>query len=87
MPRVGYPDVDAHRKQHEECSCKLARMVKSVASGEMGAAECVPFISEWLHKHMLQSDQRYASWIRKEPEAVSSWAKRLHRHARQLAAV
>jgi hemerythrin len=87
MAQVGYPELGDHQEQHAECSCRLAQLVASVASGEMNSAECVPFIRGWLHSHMLNSDQRYASWLRRDPEAVTTWAKRLHRHGTHFAAV
>jgi hemerythrin len=87
MKDVGYPGLEEHQRQHGACSCKLAQFVSQVASGEMNAAECVPFIRQWLHTHMLESDQRYAAWVRTEPQAVATWAKRLHRHSHQFAAV
>jgi hemerythrin len=87
MADVGYPGLEYHQQEHAECSCRLAQLVSSVASGKMNAAECVPFIREWLHTHMLESDQRYATWVREEPEAVATWTKRLHRNIRQFTAV
>jgi hemerythrin len=87
MANVGYPEVDSHVQQHEEFSCRLAKLISSITSGETSASECVPCIREWLHGHMLDSDQHYASWLSSEPEAIVASAKRLHRQPAQFADV
>ena len=71
MTLVGYPEVASHRQQHENCKATLAQLVSSVESGEGCAGDCMPFLNDWLHSHMLGLDRQYASWLHAQPEALA----------------
>jgi hemerythrin-like metal-binding protein len=87
MKAMEYPELAVHQQEHEKCSGKLAELVSAVTSGELGAADCAPFIRDWLHNHLLGSDQRYAAWLVVKPEAVSLWVRQMERQACHMHAV
>ena len=64
MEAAAYPDLAEHRQQHAQFSRRLAQLVRSVESGELNVVDCVPVIRDWLHCHLLGSDQRFAFWVR-----------------------
>ena len=77
MSAVGYPNLAAHVQQHEECKQRLSALMSLVQSGEIGLSACVPFITEWLHGHLLGSDQLYVTWLHEKPAVFFDWARQI----------
>jgi hemerythrin len=87
MLAVGYPGYAEHQQQHAACGRRLAELVSKVQNGKSDAVELVAYIRDWLHIHLLESDQKYASWVESRPDAVSLWAREVHRNACDSAVV
>jgi hemerythrin-like metal-binding protein len=62
MRMFGYPETEAHRRQHQEFFLKLESFERQTlnksADPEMG-----DFLREWLAAHMLESDCGYVRHI------------------------
>jgi hemerythrin len=62
MRMFGYPETEAHQKEHQNFFAKLdsieSRLLKKPADVEM-----VQFLRGWLTTHILGSDRGYAKYI------------------------
>jgi hemerythrin-like metal-binding protein len=76
MEAAGYPDLPAHREQHEACMRRLSEIASAVAAGSQ-ITDSVAEIQDWLHGHLLGSDHRYAEWVRSHPEPVELCAREI----------
>ena len=59
MERIGYPDLEEHRRQHEDLRAKVRYLQVRSASGEATMTiEVTQFLIEWLKQHTTTSDRR-----------------------------
>jgi hemerythrin-like metal-binding protein len=60
-----YPDVEAHKKQHQELIAVVARLLDEArARKTSGAAlKLNLFATVWLVEHIMQEDNKYARFI------------------------
>ena len=77
MELVGYPELDAHRKQHIVCTLELQRLLEAVESSEISAVDCAPRLRQWLHEHLLGTDQHYVRWLNENPKRVAEWQREI----------
>jgi len=63
--RTGYPEEEAHRRQHQELVQKAVALQDKFNSGEMLLTqEVIEFLQDWLVKHIKGTDQRYGAHLR-----------------------
>ena len=73
MEVCGYPDLDAHKEQHE----KLAERVFECREAYMRTAtealegEVREFLMSWLQDHILVDDMDYKALVEQHPEAIT----------------
>ena len=64
LQNVQYPQLSAHKKQHEEFVQKLVDDVKSYQSGEKFVPNAfVRFLRDWVLSHIALEDTKYARYI------------------------
>ena len=84
MRLLGYPDLDAHKREHEQLVEQLADLRRRFDAGKTALGfELMHFLKVWLTKHIMASDQAYARHFT-ETGATSrlrrrSWRDRLLR--------
>ena len=65
MRRYDYPDVSAHKAQHDALAAQVLDLQKKYQSGETSLGiGLMMFLKEWLEKHIAGSDQKYGVFIR-----------------------
>lgn len=65
MQSIRYPDLAAHRRQHQELRVRVAAMSERAAAGEITMTiEVAQFLSGWIRGHIAASDRRIADYQR-----------------------
>lgn len=61
MARINYPDLPAHKKEHEEFLNKVRKYVEDEEAGKLVLnTEVMKMLMDWLQNHILRSDKRYS---------------------------
>ncbi|MDV7340405.1 bacteriohemerythrin [Terasakiella sp. A23] len=67
LKQVGYDDLDAHLRQHDEFREWLSTAKESFKSehADNGAVghNLQVFLRDWLLNHIIKTDQAYKSWV------------------------
>lgn len=61
----GYPDLDAHKKQHRELEAVVAKLLDEIRSCKSNRTplKLNLFVTVWLFEHIMQEDNQYARFI------------------------
>ena len=71
MQEAGYPDLAAHQKVHRDLEGQLHQLVDKHRAGTLGTAmETSRFLSDWLQKHILETDMKYVPWVNGQRKAA-----------------
>lgn len=64
MKRVGYPNLDQHRAQHEEFVSTVERFISDYNSGKVGLTfQIINYLKDWLISHILKTDKQYDEFV------------------------
>lgn len=64
MQKVGYPDFQAHKKQHEMFVAKVAEVEEKTKSGKLVVSvELTNFLKDWLKNHINVIDKKYSDYF------------------------
>ncbi len=65
MTKNGYPDLAAHRKEHEELTKQVIEVQKKYHSGSTAtlSMEVMNFLKNWLIKHIQGTDKKYGPFF------------------------
>jgi hemerythrin len=64
LERIHYPALDEHRLEHASFSRQLTSLQVRYHTGQASlSTQVLEFLEQWLEKHVLQSDQKYAAYI------------------------
>ncbi len=64
MQSNGYPDFAAHKEKHEKMTAKVLALQKEWQAGKAALGiEVSQFLRDWLDKHILGTDQKYAPFL------------------------
>lgn len=65
MAEIGFPGIEAHRRQHEIFKSRLAKVYQNAgALGIVGIADEVrELVNEWLTNHIMVADREYSAYI------------------------
>jgi hemerythrin len=65
-----YPDLDAHRAEHEALTRRVLEFQADFQAGRVAmTVQVLQFLREWLEKHIAGSDQKYAPFLRNKAVA------------------
>jgi len=60
----GYPDRDAHKREHHEFIQKVQQFQADFAKGRTALSiEVFKFLNDWVKKHVLGSDKKYRPFL------------------------
>ena len=65
MKQADYPDLPAHRKQHEEFVAEVIKVVREVETKKAEPIALARFLKNWLLGHIAQSDKQYAPFLKR----------------------
>jgi len=63
MGKVFYPELDEHKKQHEEFVVEIKKSIKLFEYGKTAPIEMANFLKNWLLEHIAVSDKKYAPYL------------------------
>ncbi|MEI8393548.1 MAG: bacteriohemerythrin [Rhodospirillaceae bacterium] len=65
MGQNAYPDLEAHKKEHEELTRKVIDIQKKYHSGATVtlSMEVLTFLKDWLLKHIQGTDKKYTPYL------------------------
>lgn len=64
MEKANYPELESHREVHVRLTDKVHEMVDRYKTGEVGLGiELLNFLQDWLKKHILGTDKKYAPYL------------------------
>lgn len=63
---INYPDLEPHKKIHKNLLATVAKYGEAVKANTVDPAELMNFINDWLLKHILGVDMKYARHSRGE---------------------
>ena len=62
--RLGYPDADAHEKQHTAFEMKVTEFEEAFKNGEQDMSiDIMNFLCNWLVGHIKGSDRKYGPFL------------------------
>jgi len=64
MKEQGYPNLEAHIKEHREFSDKVRELIEQ----ETHIKDIGEFVSAWLVQHVLEEDMNYKNFIETKPK-------------------
>ena len=65
MEAVGYPDLEAHRREHRALLKDVREMLVSFHGGIPPALDgFAQFVGDWVARHIQENDKRFAHWAR-----------------------
>ncbi len=65
MEDINYPQIEKHKKIHQEYREKTQKIIEDYHSGKKQMAiYLVKFISDWIQNHILEEDIRYIQWLK-----------------------
>lgn len=66
MRIIGYPKLEEHRKQHQEITASLNKIIKQSQSLKEIRVSMRMVVKLWLVNHILEHDMQYERWRKKE---------------------
>ncbi|MFZ2951305.1 MAG: bacteriohemerythrin [Desulfuromonadaceae bacterium] len=68
MLSCGYPDMAAHRREHDQFVSRLREIQVSFIDGHEMSENVLAFLADWLVCHIKGTDQAYSRFIRQQTE-------------------
>ncbi len=60
----GYPELAAHKAEHESLTAKVLQFQKEFVAGKaMLSMEILEFLKNWLKNHIMGTDKRYSPFM------------------------
>lgn len=73
-----YPDIEAHKKQHEILIDTVHDYIKKYEHDPSSSSyDLLFFLKRWLTEHIIKSDKRFGEFLIKTQNAKKSWFRRL----------
>lgn len=64
LSKHAYPDLAAHRQQHQAFTRKVQNYNEKASTGKVTlTVSLAAFLKEWLVGHIQQVDRQYAAWL------------------------
>ena len=62
--KYGYPETEAHKKEHENLKTQALKLQSDYRSGKAQITmDVANFLRDWLKNHILQTDKKYAPFL------------------------
>lgn len=72
----GYPDLAAHKAQHDKFTAQIVQFQKDFTDGKLTVtSKLMNFLRDWLTSHILETDKRYAEFLKQQAKGASLGAK------------
>ena len=65
MQQAGYPELAAHKAQHEYLARRVREFLKDFEEGRIATGiTLLQFLKEWMQHHIMESDHKYAPYLK-----------------------
>ena len=65
MLKASYPDLNNHRKLHDDFVATVLKSMQEYESGNTAPVDMAQFLKKWLLNHIAISDKQYAPYLAK----------------------
>ncbi len=65
LEEIGFPELQAHQRLHVDLLARVGEFSADVENGRVDGAKLMNFINDWLMRHILGTDKKYAHYGRK----------------------
>lgn len=62
--RLGYPESEAHKAQHDRFTAQIMDLLHRHEAGERSGSETLELLADWLTHHILKVDKAYVEFFR-----------------------
>lgn len=62
--RLGYPETEGHKAQHDKFTAQIMDLLQRHDSGERSGSETLDLLAGWLTHHILKVDKAYVEFFR-----------------------
>lgn len=70
MQEAGYPELAAHKAEHEELAQRVREFQKDFEEGRIATGiTLLQFLKGWLQNHIKESDSKYAPYVKAKAAA------------------
>jgi len=69
MEQAGYPDTDAHKKDHEQILLRLQRMKNSFICSQYDNRQVALLVETWADQHTLAFDKPFGDFLNRRAAA------------------
>ena len=73
MTSIGYPDLAAHKREHEEFTTRVAQLkaeLKATGHTPNADTEFYNYVSHWMNNHFRNADREYVAFARSNLKAA-----------------
>ena len=64
LQRFGYPDLAAHKVQHDAFTAQVMALLHRHEAGDVSGVEALDMLVSWLLGHIMTVDTEYAGFLR-----------------------
>ena len=69
LERHGFPELAAHRREHQALTARVLEFQREFESGNQDLSQPLQqFLRDWLVSHILETDKGYAAFLRAHGE-------------------
>ncbi len=70
MAAAGFPELASHRLKHQAMVAKVGEFSEEVMAGKSTVTmRLMPFLKDWLAKHILETDNRFGEYMARKRAA------------------
>lgn len=62
--RLGYPEAEAHKVQHDQFTAQIMDQLQRHDGGELSGRETLDLLADWLTHHIVKVDKAYVDFFR-----------------------
>jgi hemerythrin len=67
MLEYQFPGYDEHKKEHTDCTHKIADFKEQLAQGQQRISiDLISFLISWIHHHLLYMDAKYCDFFKEK---------------------
>jgi hemerythrin len=72
----GYPDLAAHKAQHEKFTSQVVQFQEDFISGKLTVTiQLMNFLRDWLIHHILETDKQYGEFLKQQRKEKAQGAQ------------
>lgn len=69
--RLGYPESDAHKAQHNVFTERIVELLTQYDAGEIVGEQALTLLKNWLTNHIVKVDKRYVEHFKQQGVVTS----------------